>query len=134
MIIAASSGFDRMPMEEPIPRKTNPTSPRGIIPTPIAKRLSLVLPNTLKPVTILPRMATTMRKIAIANPSRLLGMSGFKTPKSVFAPTVTKKIGTSMSAIGTTCFCNSLRVSVSSKTKPAAKAPRIASNWIVAAK
>ena len=132
--MAASKGFSNTPLAEPMPANTRPTSPRGIIPMPMANRFTLGCPMTVQPVITLPITAAPTKKAARIKPARFSATAGFKTPRSALAPTVTKKIGAKISAIGMTCRSSSLRLSVSSNTKPAAKAPKMASRWIIFAK
>ena len=73
------------------------------MPNPIAKRLTFPCPVTAHPVISLPIIATIIKKVAMINPSLFSGTIGFNTPKSTFAPTLTKKTGTKISAMGTTC-------------------------------
>ena len=73
------------------------------MPMPIAKRFTPGLPNTAQPVITLPTIATTIKKAAITNPARFSGLVGLSTFRSALAPTVTKKMGTRISAIGITC-------------------------------
>ena len=58
IIIDTSKGLSKTQLAEPIPANTRPTSPRGIMPTPIAQRLIPGCPNAAQPVISLPTIAT----------------------------------------------------------------------------
>ena len=66
--IPALKEFDKAPVVTPKPANTNPTSPLGIIPAPIANLFIGLSVNTKKPATILPTIAVTIKQAAIIKP------------------------------------------------------------------
>jgi hypothetical protein len=109
-----------------MPANTRPTSPRGIIPTPIADRFSLA-PFFLatKPAAHLPASAATSRRPATASVPRRSRSNGSKKRTSTAAPTEAKNTGTKKSESGRVFSRRSTFLSVLASARPAANAPTI---------
>ncbi|MNT36901.1 hypothetical protein D3C72_1730120 [compost metagenome] len=92
------------------------------MPTPTTMRLAS-FGLAPKPATSLLTMATAINSSAKSNMPRVSGLKGLSAKRSTDAPTLTKKIGVKMSATGRSWVSSVCWCSVSSSSRPAAKAP-----------
>lgn len=85
-MMAASSGRDKVPLTEPTPVKTSPTSLLGIIPTPMARRLISGCPKIVNPVITLPIIATIIKNAAMIQSFTILWYQKVENADIGFCP------------------------------------------------
>ena len=99
-VSAPKTGSPATNSDEPIPAKIKPTSPRGIIPTPTARRL-IPFSRTPNEQTCFPMIAATLRPAA-----NVRTLTSANERRSTLSPISTKNTGTRIELMGETISSN----------------------------